>query len=51
MSDVCNGDVNISTIDDCRRMDPVLRSGLETLDDEIRRIVARISAKTTNAGG
>jgi hypothetical protein len=51
MSDVCNDDVNISTIDDCRRMDPMLRSGLETLDDEIRRIVARISAKTTNAGG
>lgn len=51
MSDVCNGDMNIVTIDDCRRMDPMLRSGLEALDDEIRRIVARISAKTTNAGG
>lgn len=51
MSDVCNGDVKLITIDDCRRMDPMLRSGLETLDDEIRRLVVRIWAKTTDAGG
>lgn len=42
--------MDVVTIDRCRRMDPNLRSDLEILDEEIRRIVARIYARRMEAG-
>ena len=51
MFDVRDGFMDWARIDDCRRMDPVLRSELEILDDEIRSMVARICAKTIETGG
>jgi hypothetical protein len=56
MRNLCEGSdmredvMNIVTIDRCRRMDPDLRSDLEILDEETRRIVARIYARRMEAG-
>ncbi len=51
MSDMHNRLMEVVTIEDCRRIDPHLRSDLQTLDDEIRSIVARISARAMESGG
>ncbi len=51
MSDVRDNFKGIATIEDCRRIDSRMRSDLQSLDDEIRSIVARMSAKTIQSGG
>lgn len=51
MSAVRDDVMDVVTIDDCRRINPALRAALEILDDEIRSIVARMSARTIESGG
>ncbi len=43
--------MGMKTIEECRRIDPLMRSDLESLDDEIRSIVARMSARAIQSGG
>lgn len=51
MSDTGNNLMEFVTIEDCRRIDPLMRSELESLDSEIRSIVARMSARAIESGG
>jgi hypothetical protein len=51
MSEVSDVVVKLIKIDDCRRMDAVLRTDLEILDEEIRSIIARMKARTMESGG
>ena len=51
MSDTHDNLVKLITIEDCRRIDPLMRSELESLDNEIRSIVARMSARAVESGG
>lgn len=50
MSDIRDHVMEVTTIEDCRRIDPLLRSDLEKLDDQIRSLVARVSAKAATSG-
>lgn len=50
MCEVRDGFMDKVKIDDCRRMDPMLRSELEFLDDEIRSMVARMFARAIDPG-
>jgi hypothetical protein len=51
MSDTRDNLGKLVTIEDCRRIDPLMRSELESLDIEIRSIVARMSARAIESGG
>lgn len=51
MSVIRDDVMDVVTIDAWRSMDPALRTELEILDDEIRSIVARMSARTVETGG
>lgn len=51
MSDRRDIPVELATIEECRRIDPLMRSELESLDNEIRSIVARMSARAMDSGG
>lgn len=50
MRDVRDNVLKNDRIDERLRIDPFLRPGLELLDDEIRNIIARMSAKALEAG-